>query len=138
MDETTGRSIHLPPNRQYESELQKDCDHLGRGSDTATAVDEAIYLNVTRRKDAMMYSLSAITLSKGMNFFTTSNGYIGKGLSSIREDDLVVLITGIDLPMIIQKEDATYRLIGPAYVHGIMDGEKWPDGEKDLVDIALI
>jgi len=33
--------------------------------------------------------------------------------------------------------DDTYRFICPAYVHGAMDGEKWPEGDgkavKDIV-----
>jgi hypothetical protein len=49
----------------------------------------------------------------------------------------VVLIAGVDMPLIIRKEGNLYLLKGPAYVHGIMNGEKWPTDKNNLIDIVL-
>jgi hypothetical protein len=72
-----------------------------------------------------------------MKFFTISAQYMGKALPSAQEGDVVMLISGVDYPMIARKTGETYRLVSPAYVHGIMYGEKWPDNEEDLVEIVL-
>jgi len=56
-------------------------------------------------------------------FFVTAEGRMGLGPSSMQAGDLVVVLRGGSLPLILRESDALYWLIGPAYVHGIMDGE---------------
>jgi hypothetical protein len=68
--------------------------------------------------------------------FTTRNGYIGMDPGSIRQGDEVYEVAGSNQPLILRSEiSATssldtmlksrlyHLLIGPCYVHGIMDGE---------------
>jgi hypothetical protein len=86
---------------------------------------------------ALRFLIMAIASSIGMKFFTTSAQYMGKALSSAQEGDVVMLISGVDHPMIARKTGGTYRLVSPAYVYGFMNGEKWPDNEEDLTDIVL-
>jgi hypothetical protein len=83
------------------------------------------------------YLVAAISLSIGTKFFTTSAQFMGKALPSAQEGDVVMLISGVDHPMIARKTGETYRLVSPAYVYGITNGEKWPDNEEDLVEIVL-
>jgi len=83
------------------------------------------------------FNLLAYYACRGTRLFVTSTGYIGKGLKEVQEGDLVVLISGVSRPLIVQKEGETYRLRGPCHVEGIMNGEKWPDNENDLVEIIL-
>jgi len=41
----------------------------------------------------------------------------------MRLDDLVVVIRGGTTPFILRRGNNGYHLLGPAYMHGIMDGE---------------
>jgi hypothetical protein len=61
----------------------------------------------------------------GLNrrFFVTRDGGIGLGPSSLCADDIVVILRGGDVPFIMRRSGEFYRLVGPAYVHGMMDGE---------------
>jgi hypothetical protein len=55
--------------------------------------------------------------------FVTSEGNMGLGPLSMRADDMVVVLRGGILPFVLRKIGESYQLIGPAYLHGIMDGE---------------
>jgi hypothetical protein len=56
-------------------------------------------------------------------FFATTTGSMGLGPGSTQTGDLVVVLRGGGLPFILREFDGDYQLIGPTYVHGIMDGE---------------
>jgi hypothetical protein len=47
----------------------------------------------------------------------------------IKEGDQVVLISGLRTPFIVREDGENFRLIGPAYIEGFMEGERW-DEEK--------
>jgi hypothetical protein len=70
-------------------------------------------------------------------FFATTTGSMGLGPGSMQAGDLVVVLRGGSLPFILREFDGDYQLIGPAYVHGIMDGEavqNWKDrGDPEIV-----
>jgi hypothetical protein len=55
--------------------------------------------------------------------FVTSEGNMGLGPLSMRADDLVVILRGGYVPFVLRKIGNFYQFKGPAYVHGIMDGE---------------
>lgn len=56
-------------------------------------------------------------------FFVTSNGYIGVGPYNIECGDLAVILSGADVPFILREEGDGFRLIGDAFIYGIMHGE---------------
>lgn len=43
------------------------------------------------------------------------------------------MIAGLQLPFIIRKAGNKYNLIGPAYIHGIMKGERWDDSLTEQI-----
>jgi hypothetical protein len=59
----------------------------------------------------------------------TREGYIGTCPRWAEVGDQVALIAGLQTPFIIRKDGESHRLIGPAYVEGYMEGERW-DEEK--------
>jgi hypothetical protein len=65
-------------------------------------------------------------------FMTTRDGYMGTVPPNAQVGDYVFLVSGLSLPMIIRREGGVNTLIGPAYVHGIMDGERWPVDKAEL------
>jgi len=57
-------------------------------------------------------------------FYTTEDGYIGLGPVTTRAKDLIYLLLGGDVPFILRPATADIMtLVGPAYVHGLMQGE---------------
>lgn len=57
-------------------------------------------------------------------FFITSKGLLGIGSVVVLPDDLVVIIEGSRYPFLLRAtSNGRYRLIGEAYVRGIMYGE---------------
>jgi hypothetical protein len=66
-------------------------------------------------------------------FFLTEDGYFGLGPVEMEADDVVCVLYGGKVPFILRAIDGTcdvcdndqlcYRLVGFAYLHGIMDGE---------------
>lgn len=75
-------------------------------------------------------------LSYQRTFFTTKDNYMGVGPRRMISTDRIALIAGLQLPFIVRKSGDAYNLIGPAYVHGIMKGERW---DKELAeDITLV
>ncbi|KAK4499156.1 hypothetical protein PRZ48_009668 [Zasmidium cellare] len=59
----------------------------------------------------------------GHAFFTTKNGLYGLAVPEIRRGDEVTIWFGATIPFIIRRDGDTCRLIGGAYVGGIMAGE---------------
>ncbi|TQN63600.1 hypothetical protein CSHISOI_11817, partial [Colletotrichum shisoi] len=59
------------------------------------------------------------------NIFSTADGCLGRGLSSIRQGDIVAVLFGSRLPFVLRKarESSEYQLISPCYVPGAMSGE---------------
>jgi hypothetical protein len=92
---------------------------------------EYVGISGSIREDTKAHAFDSLAYyaCRGTRLFVTSTGYIGKGLKEVQEGDLVVLI--------VWKQGETYRLRGPCHVEGIMNGEKWPDNENDLVEITL-
>lgn len=64
------------------------------------------------------------TLCKHRRFFITSSGRLGLDPTSMRPEDPVVVLRGGQWPFVLRKvAEDDYRLIGAAYVYGIMEGE---------------
>ncbi|KAF7188225.1 Heterokaryon incompatibility protein 6, OR allele [Pseudocercospora fuligena] len=58
-------------------------------------------------------------------FLTFDTGLIGLGRAHAQCGDIAIVFPGITVPFILRKRDTSshYKMIGPAYIHGIMDGE---------------
>jgi len=107
-----------------EAQLEAECD--------------AIWNRIIGSHKAQQLHLQIYHQCRRTRLLITSNGYLGKGLKDIQESDFVVLIAGVDMPMILRKDGDSYCSMGPAYIDGMMYGEMWPKDEKDLIDIVLI
>ena len=90
----------------------------------------------------LSYSNSTHYACKGRLFFSTSDGKVGLGPSEIEEGDLVAVFLYAPTPFILRPVNSNppeYKILGDAYVSGIMTGELLKmrdDGllfEQDLV-----
>uniref|UniRef100_A0A0B7KPA6 Heterokaryon incompatibility domain-containing protein n=1 Tax=Bionectria ochroleuca TaxID=29856 RepID=A0A0B7KPA6_BIOOC len=73
--------------------------------------------------------------------FITSQGYIGQAPQSVEigrsKGDKVVLIAGCSVPFILRPQaDGRYSVLGDCYLHGIMDGEAWDEGQAVAMEIV--
>jgi len=73
-------------------------------------------------------------MTMGKVMFSTERGYLGVGSDLLQGGDQIILIPGLRLPMIIREcGNMKYRFVAPAYVHGIMRGEEWPEEEDNVL-----
>jgi Heterokaryon incompatibility protein (HET) len=65
-----------------------------------------------------------------------SGDYSGFGITCncVRPGDTVVLISGMSLPMILREQGDGFKVVGPALLGGIMNGELWKDHESDSLE----
>ncbi|KAF2144178.1 uncharacterized protein K452DRAFT_154350 [Aplosporella prunicola CBS 121167] len=55
--------------------------------------------------------------------FVTQKGYIGIGPPCLREGDVVCVLANAIVPFVLRQNGPYHKLVGEAYVHGIMNGE---------------
>ena len=89
---------------------EEDTDGAGADLGYGEAVDASVFGDVSL---------------KTRRLFATRGGYLGKGTQALREGDEIWLLKGAEVPFILRKVAGTnrHRLVGHAYVHGIMYGE---------------
>jgi hypothetical protein len=77
-------------------------------------------------------------VAQGRRPLLASSCYLGIGPRETEQGDLVFILHGADTPYILRRhsQDKTLRLIGEAYVHGVMDGEAM-EGNPAIEAIAL-
>ncbi|KAF2492760.1 HET-domain-containing protein [Lophium mytilinum] len=83
---------------------------------------------------ALNYWKMLVAQCAGRRFFLAEKGHLGLGPPDAVPGHDVVILLGLNMPLVLSKnEDGTYKLVGEAYIHGIMDGEAMPGAEvKDL------
>ncbi|KAH8761293.1 heterokaryon incompatibility protein-domain-containing protein [Hyaloscypha finlandica] len=77
----------------------------------------------------------------GRNIFVTRHGYLGIGIDQMKKEDSILLISGLSVPMvarIVAGDENQYRLIGSAYIPGVMEGECWCGDKKELTEFAIV
>jgi hypothetical protein len=69
----------------------------------------------------------------------TANGYLASVPWTAEEGDCIVIFSGGQLPFVLRKDSTGrhYRFMGSCYVHGIMEGEAFPDDPDDLEWISM-
>jgi hypothetical protein len=79
-----------------------------------------------------------VDCTEGRNPFLTSSGYLGLGPSGLKPNDLVVVFLGVETPFVLRASgEGQYKLLGEAYVHGIMDGEFTKSiSDKEIFEIC--
>ncbi|KAK0303159.1 hypothetical protein LTR01_008305 [Friedmanniomyces endolithicus] len=88
---------------------------------------------VSRNSDVFF---AMIEVAWGRRLSWTENGYLALLPEEAVEGDLIVVLRGGRLPFVVRPQAHGFRLIGPAYVHGIMNGEAYD--EESCGDIRLV
>jgi hypothetical protein len=74
--------------------------------------------------------------------YSESSGF-GIAATGTRRADVIALISGVTMPMVLRKFESGFRVIGPAFLPGMMDGEIWKrldtsSSSRDLIEMMLI
>ncbi|KAE8454201.1 hypothetical protein EG329_005126 [Mollisiaceae sp. DMI_Dod_QoI] len=67
----------------------------------------------------------------------TSKGFLAAVPWTAEAGDCISVLAGGYLPFVLRPMGDYYRLVGPCYVHGIMNGETWPEDENDLESFSI-
>ena len=83
-----------------------------------------------------------ISGSLGCQMFLTANAYVGMAhdASNVQKGDSICVFLGGPTPFLIRRESDHYILLGPCYVHELMNGEAIEDlevGKYELKDFDL-
>ncbi|KAK4206775.1 heterokaryon incompatibility protein-domain-containing protein [Rhypophila decipiens] len=81
---------------------------------------------------------NAWDVQKARSFVATKEGRVGVVDAEAMEGDVVALLSGYTAAMILRPDGGQFKVVGPAYVHGIMDGEMWTGDENGLETIELV
>ena len=71
----------------------------------------------------------------------TSKGRIGWAPKGSDVGDLIAAVVGSETPLVLRpKANEEYAVVGPSYIHGIMDGEAAQDeqGLKEMYDLRIV
>lgn len=94
--------------------------------------------DATKTGNGDLYATSFVYIAGLRRFFITKNGYIGLGPKSMQAGDSVFVFPGGIVPFILRTSDlGSYRLVGEAYVHGIMNGEAVNDMTRTLTQVNI-
>jgi hypothetical protein len=52
--------------------------------------------------------------------------------------DAVMMVKGSSAPLVFRKKSTDWKLIGHAYVPGLMKGEQWDEGKCEKIRVVLI
>ncbi|KAI0146927.1 heterokaryon incompatibility protein-domain-containing protein [Xylariaceae sp. FL1272] len=69
------------------------------------------------------FDQACLNACEGRAVFLCNDGFVGLGPRQMMKGDKVCLLSGLELPIIMRRKKDGYRVVGEAYVHGIMDGE---------------
>ena len=83
-------------------------------------------------RESLWYASAVVTAASDRCLFITKKGYLGLGPWNMKEEDVVFLVPGADAPIVLRPAEDKWKLVGEAYVHGIMHGEA-----KDLSFISI-
>ena len=70
--------------------------------------------------------------------FFCSGGYFGMGSPLVQEGDKLILVAGLQFPIVIRKVEDCWRFVGPAYVHGVTVKEFWPKDGEEMEMVTLV
>lgn len=66
--------------------------------------------------------------------FVTESGHLGLGPPTVLPGDTIAILFGGPWPFILDRQTDHWRLRGPCYVHGIMEGEAVVEREADRME----
>lgn len=91
--------------------------------------------NESLRSDAREFENDLALLARERRLIVTKKGFYGLGPELVKNGDVVAVFPGLRVPYALRPTEGRYKLVGAAYVHGVMRGEVLD--EKDPLDLKV-
>lgn len=115
-----------------ENDLRKAIGILNTGTSTRA------WQETGTAGDPHLYATSFVYITGLRRLFVTEKGYVGLGAASVQPGDKVFVFPGGLVPFVLRTSaEGCYRLVGEAYVHGIMRGEALKDPSCKLTRVSI-
>ncbi|KAH7234846.1 heterokaryon incompatibility protein-domain-containing protein [Fusarium redolens] len=119
--------------------------YQGWGSQCAEGLEDLQQPNTAEGKETGEASsaegswyASALMRMHTRRAFLTSTGFVGVGPLVMQPGDEVCILLGGKIPYLLRPQsDETYTLVGEAYVHGVMHGELFKGGARNLRNFVV-
>ena len=114
----------FPGPEQYGTPFDSDLAHAISHQHGHTQI-----LDTRRRQDPsgitnpLVKQATLGYVAPNRKFFTTTKDLIGLGPRSMCKGDIICIMSGGRVPYVLREEGDHHRLIGEAYVHGLMEGQ---------------
>lgn len=129
-------SVDLAAPSKSSKSWMKDIPEL---SDVTRTPEYQVHETIRSQSELEQFHLRAKHNNMYQTLFRTASDRLGIAPYSIEAGDQIILIPGLQSPMIIRQDGMLHhRLITPAYIHGVMDGMKWPPDESQLQDFTFV
>jgi hypothetical protein len=95
--------------------------------------------DMTKSRASVPLQLGSEIIGKSLGRlpFITKKGHLILGSEHIQEYDIIALIRGAQVPFVFRRQSSgQYKVIGEAYVHGIMDGEAMESSKCCTISLA--
>lgn len=77
--------------------------------------------------DQILSFTTSVPSLAGWRMLRLNTGYIGRGPGRSRPGDYVALFKGGRAPLVVRRDGDHWKLVGAAFVHGLMRGEGWDE-----------
>lgn len=123
----------LPATSPHETWLPTDMLHL------MTTEEWKIYEAIENDPDVLFFHQKVMVASPSRTLFVSDSGHVGTAPASIKAGDEIVLVSGFQYPILVRadEEAEVYRMLGTAYVPGMMEGQFWPKDGEGLSEYVL-
>ncbi|RDW69796.1 hypothetical protein BP6252_08816 [Coleophoma cylindrospora] len=118
------------------SKLLRGGEKPAEKNEEEIAVDDAkVKMSISR-----LFGRRVERLARNRQFCKTARRYMGWVPGSARVDDVICLLEGGSVPFVLRRDpnSSAYRLVGEAYIHGLMYGEGMGFEETGMQDIWLL
>jgi hypothetical protein len=112
--------------------------------DTATDFEEwrqiILSNNDLQTTEHNLYALEArfeLRIYNIAPLYITAKGYLASVPWTAKAGDVIAVLTGGTMPFVLRPVGNYYRLVGHCYVHGIMNGEAFPDDQNELEWVSI-
>ncbi|KAH8752439.1 hypothetical protein F5882DRAFT_484849 [Hyaloscypha sp. PMI_1271] len=124
----------VPELKQWDTQIQELAAQLGKAFDLGLFHPNT---PISPQEYKACNELSRRGIIQGRSFCATENGRVCNTMHQPEKGDLVAAFEGSDRLFILRPTGERYRLIGEAYVDGLMEGEAYEGLDSDEVDYDI-
>jgi hypothetical protein len=126
LEELARRNNSLVPSQAELRSRLADIGHRAAGLADRKALYGAKEYTANWKRASERFEVFGLYYANYKKVFATARGYMGSGHQSLQAGQTVWVLAGCPTPMVLRPDGqnpACYRVVGDAYVHGVMFGE---------------